>query len=75
MIENLPKSSAISKKNLFDFSVLNFAPKAEIVSNQTVLPEVAISRQLGYFRDTLGVKKSPWRVGYFVAILENDLIL
>ena len=41
----------------------------------SVLPEVAISRQLGYFCDPLGVKKSPWRVGYFVAILVNDLII
>ena len=40
-----------------------------------MLPEVAISHQLGYFCDLLGVKKLTWRVGYFVAILENELIL
>ena len=39
-----------------------------------VLPEVAISRQVGYFRDQLGVKKS-LQVGYFVAIFENELFL
>ena len=41
---------------------------------KSVLAEVAISRQVGYFRDQLGVKKS-LRVGYFVAIFENELFL
>ena len=41
----------------------------------SVLPEVAISRRVGYFCDMLCVKESPWRFCYFVAIFENEHIL